>query len=85
VAEDLDAEVDRWLETDFLPRSPSSLQFACRAARLALRRAFAEDLTQLEHLYSSELMTTADAEEGIRAFLEKRAPQWGKTAVLTQG
>lgn len=85
VAEDLDAEIERWLESDFLPRSPSSLQFACRAARLSLHRTIAEDLTQLERLYLSELMTTPDAEEGIRAFLEKRAPQWGKTAVVTQG
>jgi len=85
VAEDLDPEIEGWLESDFLPRSPSSLQLACRAARLSLRRAFAEDLTQLERLYLSELMTTPDAEEGIRAFLEKRAPQWSKTALLTQG
>lgn len=85
VVEDLDAETGRWLESDFLPRSSSSLRFACRAARMSLRRGFAEDLTQLERLYLSELMTTSDAEEGIRAFLEKRAPQWGKTAVVTQG
>lgn len=85
VADNLDAEVERCLESDFLPCSPSSLQFACRAARMSLRRAFAEDLTQLEHLYLSELMTTPDAEEGIRAFLEKRTPQWGKTAVVAHG
>jgi len=85
IAEDLDAEIERLLAADFLDRSPSSLHFACQAARLSLRHAFAEDLMQLERLYLSELMTTPDAEEGIRAFLEKRAPQWGKTAVLTQG
>lgn len=85
VADNLDAEVERCLESDFLPRSPSSLQFACRAARMSLRRAFAEDLTQLENLYLSELMTTPDAEEGIRAFLEKRTPQWGRTAVVAHG
>ena len=85
VAEDLDAEIERWLESDFLPRSPSSLQFGCRAARMSLRRALGEELTQLERLYLSELMTTPDAEEGVRAFLEKRAPRWSKTAVVTQG
>ena len=83
--DDLEGEIERWLESDFLPRSPSSLQFACRAARLGLRRALTEDLAQLERLYLSELMTTPDAEEGIRAFLEKRAPQWGKAPVVTQG
>lgn len=85
VTDNLEDEIERWLESDFLPRSPSSLQFACRAARLSLGRAFAEDLAQLEQLYLSELMTTRDAEEGIRAFLEKRAPQWDKAAVVTQG
>ena len=85
VTDNLEGEIERWLESDFLPRSPSSLQFACRAARLGLRRALTEDLAQLERLYLSELMTTPDAEEGIRAFLEKRAPQWGKAAVATQG
>jgi len=84
VTDDLEGELERWLESDFLPRSPSSLRFACRAVRMSLRRAFAEDLTQLEQLYLSELMATPDAEEGIRAFLEKRPPQWSKTAVAAQ-
>jgi len=85
VTDDLEREIERWLESDFLSHSPSSLQFACRAARLGLRRALTEDLAQLERLYLSELMITPDAEEGIRAFLEKRAPQWGNAAVATQG
>lgn len=85
LAHDLDIEVDRWLESDFLPRSSSSLHFACRAARMSSRRAFASDLPELESLYLSELMTTPDAEEGIRAFLEKRAPQWSHTTVMTHG
>ena len=37
---------------------------------------FAEGLATLEELYQHELMTTADAEEGLRAFLEKRPPIW---------
>jgi enoyl-CoA hydratase/carnithine racemase len=35
-----------------------------------------EDLPELEHLYLEELMDQPDAEEGIRAFLEKRTPRW---------
>jgi enoyl-CoA hydratase/carnithine racemase len=30
----------------------------------------------MEHLYVKELMETFDANEGIGAFLEKRAPEW---------
>jgi cyclohexa-1,5-dienecarbonyl-CoA hydratase len=76
--------VNNWLETDFLPRSPSSLGFACRGARLALRRALDEDLPRLENLYLRELMSTPDAVEGIRAFLEKRSPQWARADAAVQ-
>ena len=85
VADDLDGGLNQWLESDFLPRSSSSLQYACRAARLPLRRAFEEDLAKLEQLYLSGLMDTPDAVEGIRAFLEKRSPQWSRPAILAQG
>jgi cyclohexa-1,5-dienecarbonyl-CoA hydratase len=84
MTDDLDAELNRWLESDFLPRSPSSLAYACRAVRLPLRRVFEHDLPELESLYLRELMATPDAEEGIRAFLEKRAAPWTKPA-LAQG
>ncbi len=84
IVDDLDVELNAWLESDFLPRSPSSLRYACRAARLHLRRAFEEDLAQLEQLYLADLMATPDAVEGIRAFLEKRPPQWSKP-IMAQG
>jgi cyclohexa-1,5-dienecarbonyl-CoA hydratase len=80
-AGDLDAELEEWLESDFLSRSPSSLKFACHAARLPLRRVFEQELPELEALYLRDLMATADAEEGIRAFLEKRAPRWNRPAL----
>jgi len=51
-----------------------------RMSRLALwQRAgfdFERSLDEVEHLYLNELMETEDAPEGIRAFLEKRAPVW---------
>jgi len=81
LVDDLDAGVEQWLESDFLPRSPSALHYACQAARLSMARAFDEDLTRIERLYLTDLMSTPDAEEGIRAFLEKRAPQWSKPTV----
>jgi enoyl-CoA hydratase/carnithine racemase len=33
-------------------------------------------LDALERLYLDELMQSADALEGLRAFLEKREPRW---------
>jgi cyclohexa-1,5-dienecarbonyl-CoA hydratase len=37
---------------------------------------FAKQLEEVERVYLSELMKTHDAQEGIRAFLEKRKPVW---------
>jgi len=37
---------------------------------------FDKGLARAEKIYLEELVETADAQEGIRAFLEKRAPKW---------
>ena len=37
---------------------------------------FLKQLEEAERVYLSELMQTRDAQEGIRAFLEKRSPTW---------
>lgn len=37
---------------------------------------FDKGLARAEKIYFEELMKTEDAQEGIRAFLEKRDPQW---------
>ena len=84
IVDDLERGLNQWLELDFLPRSPSSLSYACQAARLFLERALNEDLPRIEHLYLSNLMSTPDAEEGIRAFLEKRTPHWRKSTLAAQ-
>jgi len=47
-----------------------------QAIRSAAGKPFDEALALLEQRYLNELMATDDAQEGINAFLEKRAPQW---------
>jgi cyclohexa-1,5-dienecarbonyl-CoA hydratase len=42
----------------------------------SLHVPFEEALPTLEDVYRYELMTTADASEGLRAFVEKRKPVW---------
>ena len=74
----LEATVETWLCDHFLVRSPVALRYGVRAARLPLRRALQEDLPQLERMYLDELMAESDAVEGLRAFMEKREPHWGK-------
>jgi cyclohexa-1,5-dienecarbonyl-CoA hydratase len=52
------------------------LRLTKRAVRDASGLGFEEGLSFLEELYHDELMVTADAEEGLRAFVEKRKPIW---------
>jgi cyclohexa-1,5-dienecarbonyl-CoA hydratase len=72
----IDAAVDRWFADHLRARSAEALRHATAAARLGLRRHVRDVLPELERLYLSDLMRTADAVEGIAAFLEKRAPKW---------
>lgn len=57
-------------------KSASTLRFAVKAARTHFNRVLLRELPKLETLYLNELMETADANEGIAAFIEKRKPQW---------
>ena len=75
-AGELDVELSRWLRSDFLPRSAAALRHAATAARLPMLRALERDLPLLECIYLDKLMREPDVVEGIRAFLEKREPQW---------
>ena len=75
VTDDPEAWVSALFAESLRPTSASSLRFAERAARADLMRRLERDLPELERLYLDELMTTHDANEGIAAFLERRAPQ----------
>jgi len=56
--------------------SGTSLQFARQALDHGRGRTLDEALTEQENIYLHELMKTADANEGIKAFMEKRKPVW---------
>jgi cyclohexa-1,5-dienecarbonyl-CoA hydratase len=76
-AGELDTALEKWLESDFLPRSATALRYTARAIRQPALRALEKDLPNLERMYLDELMMEPDAIEGMHAFLEKRQPQWG--------
>ncbi len=78
---ELDDRVGQWIEKNILPKSASSLRFAVRAARAKFNHVLGNFLPQLESLYVNQLMATADANEGISAFLEKRQPVWQREVV----
>ncbi|HWW76938.1 MAG TPA: enoyl-CoA hydratase-related protein [Pyrinomonadaceae bacterium] len=56
--------------------SAPALESARRALDAARGRPFLEALERAEDIYLNELMKTEDAHEGVRAFMEKRRPEW---------
>jgi cyclohexa-1,5-dienecarbonyl-CoA hydratase len=78
VSEDgaLAGDVDRWFEANLAGRSAEALRQATAAARFAIRHEVHTRLPQFERLYLDGVMKTADAREGIAAFLDKRPPKW---------
>ena len=56
--------------------SGGSLEYARRALDLGRGRTLDEALKEQENIYLHELMKTRDANEGVKAFMEKRKPVW---------
>lgn len=56
--------------------SASSLEYTKRSIDLGRGRSLEDALKESEDLYLNELMKTADANEGIKAFMEKRKAVW---------
>ena len=55
---------------------PSALGHAALAARAVWRPAVDRAIAENERRYLNALLASPDAEEGVRAWLEKRAPGW---------
>jgi cyclohexa-1,5-dienecarbonyl-CoA hydratase len=56
--------------------SPAALAVTKKAIYAWDAMHFDKGLARAEKIYHEELMKTADAQEGIRAFMEKREPRW---------
>ena len=56
--------------------SGTSLQYVRQSLDLGRGRSIDKALSEQENIYIHELMKTADANEGIKAFMEKRRPVW---------
>ncbi len=60
----------------FTDKSAAVLALTREALRSDRPMDFFESLARVERVYVDKLMATADAAEGIEAWIEKRAPRW---------
>jgi cyclohexa-1,5-dienecarbonyl-CoA hydratase len=72
---ELDAAVDQAVHT-LSNLSPAALRITKKAIYSWDAMHFDKGLARAEKIYLAELMRTADAHEGISAFMEKRPAQW---------
>ena len=73
--EELAAVVDHAVQ-ELLRLSPAALAVTKKAFYAWDAMHFDKGLARAEKIYLEELIKTADALEGIRAFMEKRSPRW---------
>jgi cyclohexa-1,5-dienecarbonyl-CoA hydratase len=74
-SEQLDSAVDECVH-ELMELSSAALAVTKKAFYAWDSMHFDKGLARAEKVYIEDLMKTADAHEGIRAFMEKRAPKW---------
>lgn len=65
-----------WFDAHLSPHSAVAMSHAVLAARLTLRAQAEPALDAAERDYLGGLLKTADATEGVSAWIEKRSPKW---------
>jgi len=72
---DLTKETDKFIRP-YLSLSAEVIRITKKAIKAGLMDDLEPSLRIIEDIYLKELMRTADAQEGLKAFLEKRTPEW---------
>lgn len=72
----METGIQKWIQTNIIPKSASSLRYAVKASRVKFNHVISNFLPQLEAIYVNQLMQSHDANEGINSFIEKRKPVW---------
>jgi len=72
---DLSKETQEFVKP-YLSLSAEVLRVTKKTIKAGLIDDLEPSLKIIEDIYLSELMRTADAQEGLKAFLEKRSPEW---------
>jgi cyclohexa-1,5-dienecarbonyl-CoA hydratase len=76
VSDDPVAAALAYFDQHLAGKSAAALACAVTAARAPMIRDVRHRLAEVEQLYLDSLMATRDANEGLRAFLAKRKPNW---------
>jgi cyclohexa-1,5-dienecarbonyl-CoA hydratase len=76
VADDPEAAALAYFDAHLAMKSASSLAWAVEAARESFVPQVERRIAHVERVYLNHLMQTHDANEGLAAFLAKRAPKW---------
>ena len=74
-----DRELDSGVQTlldELLGKSGAVLRLTVQGLRELSLRGFSDALKRSEEIYCDQLLKTRDVEEGVKAFLEKRPPNW---------
>jgi enoyl-CoA hydratase/carnithine racemase len=64
------------LSEELLGKSGAVLRIAVKGLRELSLKGFSDALRRSEEIYRDELLRTEDVEEGVRAFLDKKKPEW---------
>jgi methylglutaconyl-CoA hydratase len=64
------------LAQNMLKNSPQALRAAKQLIRFVTKQKISEELAQKTSEHLAELRVTAEAQEGLKAFLQKRKPEW---------
>ena len=70
------AEETKTFVEPYLSLSAEVIRITKKTIKAGLMDDLEPSLTAIEHIYLNELMKTTDAQEGLKAFLEKRKPEW---------
>ena len=67
---------DKWLADNLGTKSAVVLKMTKKAFVEGFRNNYDDAIKAIERIYLDELMKTEDANEGLKAFMEKRQPVW---------
>jgi len=74
--ENFEEEAKKLVSEKLASNSAIVLQLTKRAFMKGVTQNYSDSIQKIEDIYLNELMKTDDANEGLKAFLEKRQPIW---------